>query len=220
EGRGLKGVGMSEFGDVPALANTYHMAPNLAGAAALAINAGVDVTMLPFNADQWQAAVQADVNNGSIKMNTINDAVSRILTLKFDLGLFDHPLVDASKANAAVEAGRDATLKAAQESITLLRNQNNALPLSPDANILVTGPNADTMVGQVGGWSVSWQGPFTSGHVCCEGPPGQIPPGTTVLKGLQNDGTNVTFAADQATAVKDAPSADAIVVAVGEQAYA
>jgi beta-glucosidase len=217
---GFKGVVISDFGDVPALANTYHMAPDLAGAAALAINAGVDVAMLPFNADQWQAAVQADVANGSIKMNTINDAVSRILTLKFDLGLFDHPMVDASKANAAVEAGRDATLKAAQESITLLRNQGNALPLSPTAHLLVTGPNADNMVGQVGGWSVSWQGPFTSHHVCCEGPPGQIPPGTTVLKGLQNGDPNVTFAADQATAVKDAPSADAIVVAVGEQAYA
>jgi len=217
---GFKGVVISDYGDVPALATTYHMASDLAGAAALAINAGVDVAMLPFNAETWQAAVQADVNNGSIKKKTINDAVSRILTLKFDLGLFDHPMVDASKADAAVEAGRDATLKAAQESITLLRNQNNALPLSPTAKIVVTGPNADNMVGQVGGWSVSWQGPFTSHHVCCEGPPGQIPPGTTVLKGLQNGDPNVTFAPDPATAVADAPSADAIVVAVGEQAYA
>jgi len=217
---GFKGVVISDFGDVPALANTYHIAPDLAGAAALAINAGVDVTMLPFNADQWQAAVQQDVNNGSIKMKTINDAVSRILTLKFDLGLFDHPVVDASKANAAVEAGRDKTLQAARESITLLRNENNALPLSPTAKIVVTGPNADNMVGQVGGWSVSWQGPFTSHHVCCEGPPGQIPPGTTVLKGLQAGDPNVTFAPDQASAVAAAAKADAVVVAVGEQAYA
>src|SRR5215467_14639746 len=123
---GFKGVVISDFGDVPALANTYHIAANLAGAAALAINAGVDVTMLPFNAETWQAAVQQDVNNGSIKMKTINDAVSRILTLKFDLGLFDHPQVDASKADAAVEAGRDVTLQAARESMTLLRNQDNA----------------------------------------------------------------------------------------------
>jgi beta-glucosidase len=217
---GFKGVVISDYGDVPALASTYHMASDLAGAAALAINAGVDVAMLPFNAQDWQAAVQADVANGSIKMNTINDAVSRILTLKFNLGLFDHPLVDASKADAAVTAGRDATLKAAQESITLLRNQGNALPLSPTAKIVVTGPNADNMAWQVGGWSVSWQGPFTSGHVCCEGPPGQIPPGTTVLKGLQNEDPNVVSAPDQATAVADAASADAVVVAVGEKAYA
>src|SRR5215813_11105714 len=102
---GFKGVVISDFGDVPALANTYHIAPDLAGAAAIAINAGVDVAMLPFNAEQWQAAVQQDVANGSISMATINQAVRRVLTLKFDLGLFDHPMVDASKADAAVQAG-------------------------------------------------------------------------------------------------------------------
>jgi beta-glucosidase len=176
--------------------------------------------MLPFNAEQWQAAVQQDVANGSIPMSRINQAVRRILTLKFSLGLFDHPLVHASKADAAVEAGRDVTLKAAQESITLLKNQNSVLPLSPSAHLVVTGPNADNMAYQLGGWSVSWQGVSTSGHVCCEGPPGMIPPGTTVLKGLQNGDPNVTYAADQATAVKDAASADAVVVAVGEKAYA
>jgi len=216
----FKGVVISDYGDVPALASTYHIAPDLPGAAALAINAGVDVAMLPFNADQWQAAVQQDVANGSIKMSRINQAVSRVLTLKFDLGLFDHPMVDASKANAAVVAGRDDTLKAAQESITLLRNQHNVLPLPPSAKIVVTGPNADNMAWQVGGWSVSWQGPYTSGHVCCEGPQNQIPPGTTVLKGLQSEDPNVVSAPDQATAVADAASADAVVVAVGEKAYA
>ncbi|WP_222849380.1 glycoside hydrolase family 3 N-terminal domain-containing protein [Trebonia kvetii] len=217
---GFKGVVISDYGDVGAIATTYHMAADLAGAAALAINAGVDVAMLPFNAEQWQAAVQQDVANGSIPMWRINQAVSRVLTLKFSLGLFDHPMVDATKADAAVTAGRDVTLKAAQESITLLRNQGNVLPLSPSAKIVVTGPNADNMAWQVGGWSVSWQGPFTSGHVCCEGPPGQIPPGTTVRAGLQKADPNVVFAADQATAVADAASADAVVVAVGEKAYA
>ncbi|HEY1320338.1 MAG TPA: glycoside hydrolase family 3 C-terminal domain-containing protein, partial [Streptosporangiaceae bacterium] len=135
-------------------------------------------------------------------------------------GLFDHPLVDASAADAAVTAGRDATLQAARESITLLRNQNNVLPLSDSSKLVVTGPNADNMAWQLGGWSVSWQGAFTSGHVCCEGPKGQTPPGTTILKGLQTQDSNVTFAPDQATAVADAASADAVVVAVGEKAYA
>ncbi len=217
---GFKGVVISDYGDVPALATTYHMAPDLAGAAALAINAGVDMAMLPFNADQWQAAVQQDVSSHAISMARINQAVQRILTLKFQLGLFNHPLVNASKADAAVQAGRTATLRAARESITLLRNQNNVLPLSSSSKIVVTGPNADNMTYQVGGWSVSWQGPHTSGHVCCEGPPGQIPPGTTVLKGLQGEDSNVTYAPDQATAVADAASADAVVVAVGEKAYA
>jgi beta-glucosidase len=217
---GFKGVVISDFGDVPALATTYHMAPDLAGAAALAINAGVDMAMLPFNADQWQAAVQKDVANGSISVGRINQAVSRILTLKFDLGLFDHPTVDASKADAAVQAGRDVTLQAARESITLLRNQGNALPLSPTSKIVVTGPSADSMTNQLGGWSVSWQGVFGAGHVCCMGPANQIPPGTTVLAGLKAEDPNVISAPDQATAVSDAASADAVVVAVGEKAYA
>ena len=217
---GFKGVVISDYGDVGALATTYHMAADLAGAAALAINAGVDMAMLPFNADQWQTAVQSDVANHSVSVSRINQAVSRILTLKFQLGLFDHPTVDASKASAAVESGRDVTLKAAQESMTLLRNQNNVLPLSASSKIVVTGPSADSMTNQLGGWSVAWQGVFGSGHVCCTGPANQIPPGTTVLKGLQAADPNVTYATDQATAVSDAKSADAVVVAVGEKAYA
>jgi len=217
---GFKGVVISDYGDVGALASTYHMAPGLAGAAALAINAGVDMAMLPFNADQWQTAVQQDVADHSISVSRINQAVSRILTLKFQLGLFDHPTVDASKADAAVEAGRDVTLKAAQESMTLLRNQDNALPLSPSSKIVVTGPSADSMTNQLGGWSVSWQGVFGAGHVCCMGPADQIPPGTTVLKGLQAEDPNVTYDPSQSAAVSDAASADAVVVAVGEKAYA
>jgi beta-glucosidase len=217
---GFKGVVISDYGDVGALATTYHMAADLAGAAALAINAGVDIAMLPFNADQWQTAVQQDVANHSISVSTINQAVSRILTLKFELGLFDHPTVDASKADTAVTAGRNVTLQAAQESMTLLRNQNNALPLSATSKLVVTGPSADSMTNQLGGWSVSWQGVFGAGHVCCMGPANQIPPGTTVLTGLKAADPNVTYAPDQATAVTDAASADAVVVAVGEKAYA
>jgi beta-glucosidase len=217
---GFKGVVISDFGDVPALATAYHVAPDLAGAAALAINAGVDMAMLPFNADQWQVAVQKDVADGSISMARIDQAVRRILTLKFQLGLFDHTMVDASKADDAVQAGRDVALQAARESITLLRNQNNVLPLPASSKIVVTGPSADSMTNQLGGWSVSWQGVFGAGHVCCMGPANQIPPGTTVLKGLQAQDPNVTFAPDQATAVSDAASADAVVVAVGEKAYA
>jgi beta-glucosidase len=184
------------------------------------VNAGVDVAMLPFNAEQWQAAMTQDVQSGKISVRRINQSVRRILTLKFGLGLFDHPFVDASAANAAVTAGRDATLQAARESITLLRNQGNVLPLSPTSHLVVTGPSADSMTNQLGGWSVSWQGVFGAGHVCCMGPPNQIPPGTTVLKGLQAENPNVTFAPDQASAVAAAASADAVVAVVGEKAYA
>jgi beta-glucosidase len=225
---GFNGVTVSDYGDVPALATTYHIAPDLAGAIADAVNAGVDVSMEPFNADQFQAAILQDVQTGKISQGRINEAVKRILTLKFQLGLFDQPCVadpskpcvDPNAADAAVTAGRDATLQAARESITLLRNHNNVLPLSPTSHLVVTGPSADSMTNQLGGWSVSWQGVFGAGHVCCMGPPDQIPPGTTVLHGLQAEDPSVTYAPDQATAVADAASADAVVVVVGEKAYA
>jgi beta-glucosidase len=111
-------------------------------------------------------------------------------------------------------------LAAARESVTLLRNQNNALPLSATGKVVVTGPSADSMTNQLGGWSVSWQGVFGAGHVCCMGPADQIPPGTTVLKGIQATDPNAVSAPDQASALAQASSASAYVVVVGEKAYA
>jgi len=217
---GFKGVVISDYGDVPALATTYHIAADFPGAIAKAVNAGVDMSMTPFDYAGWNAGLQQDVQRGLVSVDRINQSVRRILRLKFALGLFDHPYVDPAHADAAVTAGRDATLRAAQESITLLRNENNLLPLSAGAKLVVTGPSADSMTNQLGGWSVSWQGVFGAGHVCCMGPPDQIPPGTTVLNGLRAADPNVTYAPDQAGAVAAAGSADAIVVAVGEKAYA
>ena len=95
--------------------------------------------------------------------------------------------------------------QAADESITLLRNKNNVLPLSPGiGKLVVTGPNADSLIGQLGGWSVSWQGIFGGGQACCAGPPDQIPPATTVLQGIKaavSPSTQVLAAPDQASAV-------------------
>jgi beta-glucosidase len=224
----FKGVVISDYQDVQALQSAYHVVPDLAGAIAKAVNAGVDMAMFVSNSDQWQAAILHDVDSGAISKARINQAVRRILTLKFELGLFDQPCVqnpdtpcvDADAANAAVAGGRDATLKAAQESMTLLRNQNGALPLSPSGKVVVTGASADSMTNQLGGWSVSWQGVFGAGHVCCMGPPNQIPPGTTVLKGIQSEDPNAVYAPDQASALAQAGTASAYVVAVGEKAYA
>jgi len=220
ERMGFDGVVISDFGDVPALANAYHIAPDLSRAIAKAVNAGLDVSMTPFDFVGWNSGLAQAVQRGEVSVKRIDQSVRRILRLKFSLGLFDNPYVDASRANAAVTAGRDATLTAAQESITLLRNQNNLLPLSPTAKLVVTGPSADSMTNQLGGWSVSWQGVFGAGHVCCMGPADQIPPGTTVLEGIQAANPNVVHAPDQAAAVAAAASADAVVVVVGEKAYA
>ena len=154
----------------------------------------------------------------------------RILTLKFQLGLFDDPFVDPDAADAAITANRDLARKAAEESITLLRNQGSpsTLPLATSANVVVTGPSADSVTNQLGGWSVSWQGVFGAGHVCCMGPPDQIPPATTVLEGIQARAANVVSVptdqtvtpAQQQSAVTATQSADAAVVVVGERAYA
>ena len=157
------------------------------------MNAGLDMAMWVDAPDQWQSAIQADVQSGQISEARIDESVRRILTLKFELGLFDQPCVtdftkpcvDPDAGQAAVQAGRDATLQAARESMTLLKNASNVLPIARTAQVLVTGPNADSMVGQLGGWSVSWQGVSSSGHTCCEGPRGQIPPGTTVRKAIE-----------------------------------
>ena len=225
---GFQGVVITDYQDVPALQTAYHIAPDLAGAIAKAVNAGVDMSMQVFGADQWQTAILQDIASGAIKRSRIDEAVRRILTLKFQLGLFDQPCVgnpnapcvDAAAADEAVTAGRDATLDASRESITLLRNQNQVLPLASSDKVVVTGPSADSMTNQLGGWSVSWQGVFGAGHVCCMGPPDQIPPGTTVLKGIQATNPNTVYAPDQATAVAAAATASAVVVVVGEKAYA
>jgi beta-glucosidase len=225
---GFQGVVISDYQDVQSLQTAYHIVPDLAGAIAAAVNAGVDMSMEVTHPELWQAAILQDVATGKISRDRIDQAVRRILTLKFQLGLFDQPCVknatapcvDANAANAAVASGRGATLKAAQESITLLRNRNNALPLSSTGKVVVTGPSADSMTNQLGGWSVSWQGVFGAGHVCCMGPANQIPPGTTVQQGVKADDANAVFAPSQASALALSSTASAYVVAVGEKAYA
>jgi beta-glucosidase len=221
---GFDGVVISDFGDVPALQTSYHIAGSLEGAVAKAINAGVDVAMEPNDPDGWQQAVMEAVNDGLVSKAQIDQSVARTLTLKFQLGLFDHPFVDPSKANAAIAAGRPLARQAADESVTLLRNEDGALPLSPDiGKVVVTGPSANSITNQLGGWSVSWQGAFGGGQPCCAGPSDQIPPGATVLKGIRravSPSTTVAYTQDQAEAVSETESADAAVVVVGERPYA
>jgi beta-glucosidase len=243
---GFKGVVISDYGDVPALQSAYHVAADLPAAVAKAVNAGVDMAMEPNDAPGWQAALLQDVHSGLVSQARIDQAVRRILTLKFQLGLFDHPYVDPAKADAAVTANRDLARRAADESITLLRNERHGgtptLPLPTTLHkIVVTGPSAGcvapdptrdpacqaAIANQLGGWSVSWQGPYqkldpADQRNCCIGPPDQIPPATTVLDGINAavPGTQVVWAADQHSAVTQAANADAVVAVVGEQPYA
>jgi beta-glucosidase len=240
---GFKGVVISDFGDVGALASAYHVAANFTEAVAKAVNAGIDVSMTPFDSTGWQNAMLENVRNGVISEARVDESVRRVLTLKFQLGLFDNPFVDPSKADAAVTANRDLARRAAGESITLLRNQKDAagdptLPLKTDlGKIVVAGPSAGcaapgpdcaaAVANQLGGWSVSWQGSFqqldpADHRNCCIGRPDQIPDATTLFQGIKAavPSTNVVLAKDQQTAVDEASTADAVVVAVGEKPYA
>jgi beta-glucosidase len=226
---GFKGVVISDYGDVPALQTAYHIAADFPTAIAKAVNAGIDVSMTPFDYVGWNAGLIQDVHNGLVSQRRVDQSVKRILRLKFQLGLFDHPYVDPDAADAAVEANRDLAKRAADESITLLRNQGGALPLSTSSHLVVTGPSANSVANQLGGWSVSWQGVYDpDNHVCCMGPPDQIPPATTVLEGIQSVDSNALSVptgqtvtpAEQQAAVTATQSADAAVVVVGERAYA
>ena len=221
---GFHGVVVSDYGNIAQLVSTYHTASTLAEAAAQAINAGVDVSMTPSDYQGFTAAVLTAVHNGWIPMRRIDQAVRRVLTLKFRLGLFDHPFVDPARANAAVTGGTGLARRASQESIVLLRNQHDVLPLPRTiAKLVVTGPSADNVSNQLGGWSVSWQGVYGSGQPCCVGPPDQIPPAVTVLKGIRqavSPATQVISAPGRSAAVAALRGADAAVVVVGEKAYA
>jgi beta-glucosidase len=203
---GFTGVTISDWADVAALANNYRVVSDYEHAIALAVNAGIDVTMEPYNADTFVTDLRAAVQDGLVSKARIRQAVTRVLAMKFKLGLFDSPYVDVNKADQILGADTALARTAAAESSVLLRNQGSALPLAPSAKVVVTGPAADSIADTLGGWSVGWQGV----------PTGSAETAVTVLKGLQDaGGANVSYAASQADAVSQTQSADAAVVVLG-----
>ncbi|WP_052442364.1 beta-glucosidase [Streptacidiphilus neutrinimicus] len=205
------GVVVSDWGDVRNLQTAYHIAADYPEAIAKAVNAGVDMAMEPTNAADFTASTLTAVQRGLISPRRIDQAVSRILTMKFRLGLFEHPYVDPSKADAIVD-GADLPLarQAATESSVLLRNQGDVLPFGSDVHrIVVTGPSADDIDNQMGGWTIGWQGV----------PSGTNVGGTTVLAGLREEapaGTSIDYQSDATAAVGALKNADAAVVVVGD----
>jgi beta-glucosidase len=135
--------------------------PTYAAQVAHAVNAGIDMIMVPDKYVDTINAVVGGVTNGTIPQARVDDAVTRILNAKFALGLFDHPFTDRSfTAQVGSAAHRDVARQAVRESLTLLKNDNRALPLSKTGayKIVVGGKSADDLGNQTGGWSISWQG--------------------------------------------------------------
>ena len=154
----FKGVVVTDWADIENLHNRDKVAETQKEAVKMAINAGIDMSMIPYNYDFVRYVVEL-VNEGEISQERIDDAVKRILRLKFRLGLFEknsfalneYPLFGSDEF---IEDARKLT----RESITLLENKNSILPLRKGSKILVTGPNANSMRTLNGGWSYSWQG--------------------------------------------------------------
>ncbi|SED81570.1 beta-glucosidase [Streptomyces sp. 2231.1] len=172
-----------------------------------AVNAGVDMMMVPYGYKDFAGALVDEVEAGRVSERRIDDAVSRILTEKFALGLFEHPYADTSGAAAiGSPAHRAVARKAAAESQVLLKNDGNVLPLRKSQKVYVAGSNADDLGNQTGGWTLTWQGSSGNGTS-----------GTTILQGLRRAGGDVTYSRDAS-----APTGgyDVGVVVVGETPYA
>lgn len=179
---------------------------------ATGVNAGIDMFMEPYSgsptgAPDFIATLVGLVQDGTVPMSRIDDAVSRILTAKFELGLFEHPLTDRSHlGDIGSPAHRAVARRAVQESQVLLKNADRTLPLNSARPVYVAGSNADNIGNQAGGWTLTWQGGSTN-----------VIPGRTILDGIRQTARDVTFSQDASAPV---PAGAAGVVVVGETPYA
>jgi beta-glucosidase len=180
----------------------------------LSINAGMDMVMLTDKYPDFCRQLKELVNEGKVPMSRIDDAVIRILRVKFAMGLMDKkrsPLADRNlhKSFGSPEH-RAVARQAVRESLVLLKNENKTLPLTKNAkHIHVAGVGANNLGMQCGGWTIDWQGNMTN----------QIPGGTTILDAIKqtvSPNTQVTFSADGT----GAEGADVCVVVIGEKPYA
>ncbi|MEV6987550.1 exo 1,3/1,4-beta-D-glucan glucohydrolase [Sphaerisporangium sp. NPDC051017] len=179
-----------------------------------AINAGVDVVMVPYDWKAFIANTIAQVESGQIPVARIDDAVRRILRVKLRAGVFEAPKPSSrpfARSGDALQA-RKLAREAVRESQVLLKNNGRVLPLAPRSKVLVVGKTADSLQNQTGGWSLTWQG---TGNTNAD-----FPNSTTILGGLREvlGAQNVTFSE---TADGVDPSAyDAVIAVIGETPYA
>ncbi len=173
------------------------------------IDAGIDMVMVPDTYREFFTTLKRLAAEGRVPMARIDDAVRRILTIKIQMGLFERPFGDPSLlASVGSAAHRDVARQAVRESLVLLTNRNDVLPLDPGAaGLVVAGRAADDIGTQCGGWTISWQGSR-----------GAITPGTTILEAVRKA---VPKSAVTYTATGDVPAGSRVaVVVIGEAPYA
>lgn len=204
----------------------------------MAINAGIDMSMVPYKFSFTENLI-ALVKEKKVPMTRIDDAVRRILRVKYELGLFDNPMPNPSvKSNFGKPEYAQASLDAARESLVLLKNDKNILPLAKNKKVLVTGPTADSLISLNNGWTWVWQGSekslyptdkmtiqqavkdkvgeknfqFVQGTELIQ-PPGTLPNAVNTTPTMFDREVNVKKAVDEA---KDA---DVVVLCLGEGSY-
>src|SRR3989454_4173887 len=155
---GFKGFVVSDWEDIKKLVSIWRVAATEKEATRLAIIAGIDMSMVPSDYS-FSDDLIALVKEGAVPQSRIDEAVRRILKVKFELGQFENPMPNpALKSKVGLAESRQASLQAARESMTLLKNTDNLLPLSKDKKVLVTGPTADSLISLNNGWTYVWQG--------------------------------------------------------------
>lgn len=152
------GLIVTDWADINNLCTRDHIAATKKEAIKIAINAGIDMSMVPYETS-FCTYLKELVEEGEVPMSRIDDAVARVLRLKYRLGLFDNPYWDIAEYDKfGSPEHADGALRAAEESEVLLKNDGNLLPLKQGTKILLAGPNANLMRCLNGGWSYSWQG--------------------------------------------------------------
>jgi beta-glucosidase len=220
---GFRGVIVTDWEDIKRLHDRHNVAATPRQAVVMAINAGIDISMVPGDFSFYDLLLEA-VKLKEVPMSRIDDAVTRILALKYKLGLFDNPYPeDAAKGNFGKPEYQTLALNAAREAMTLLKNKNNILPLSKKSKVLVAGPSAQSITALNGCWSYTWQGnneqwyPADSKTIlqAIKDKIGAANVITTTAKGF-----NAVENYDVASLKRAAEKVDVIVMCIGEDAYA
>lgn len=217
---GFQGFAVSDWEDIKRLHTRDRVAASPKQAVAMAVNAGMDMSMVPLDFS-FHTLLLETVREGLVPQARIDDAVRRILRVKFQSGIFEKPEPDPAwkREFDKPEFARD-NLQMARESIVLLKNEGALLPLKKGTRVLVTGPTADLLSALNSGWTLTWQGDKESLY-----PREKLTLKAAIeeLNGKPNTryaaGTSFDTITDLSTALKAATEADVIIAALGEKAY-